>query len=122
MRSHGVTNFPEASASGGPQQGGPVNLSSPQYLAASKACAHLAQGGTGNAPAPNPQSQAQALKYAECMRSHGIASFPDPNSSGGFTLGGGAVGDSGGSGIDLNSPQFHSASQACQSFQPSGGS
>jgi hypothetical protein len=113
MRSHGVTNFPEPGANGGPQQGGPINLTSPQYLAGSKACAHLAKGGTGNAPAPSPQNQARALKYSECMRSHGVTNFPDPNSSGEFTLG-----PVGGSGIDPNSPQYQSAAQACQSLMP----
>jgi hypothetical protein len=29
---------------------------------------------------------AQALAFAHCMRSHGAPDFPDPNSSGGFTM------------------------------------
>ncbi|MGA2010871.1 MAG: hypothetical protein ABSH51_10120 [Solirubrobacteraceae bacterium] len=33
--------------------------------------------GTGGAPAPGTLGQA-AFKFAACMRSHGVASFPDP--------------------------------------------
>ncbi|MGP8206914.1 MAG: hypothetical protein ACLQVK_12840 [Acidimicrobiales bacterium] len=64
-------------------------------------------------------SQAQALKYAKCMRSHGLSDFPDPsvmpNGGIGFSL-------QGGPGSDLNpsSPQFQSAKQACQKDVPRG--
>ena len=114
MRAHGVTNFPESDS--GPQTGPPINLSSPQYLAAQKACASLAPKGGGNAPTQNPQNQAQALKFAQCMRAHGVPNFPDPGSNGGFNLG--PAGGSGG--LDPNSPQFQKASQACQSLMPAG--
>ena len=122
MRAHGVANFPEGNANSGAQQtGGPVDIGSPQFLAASNACAHLAHGLKGNAPTPNnPKAQAEALKYAKCMRAHGLPNFPDPNSSGGFTLGQAPTGGSGGSGIDPNSSQFQSAATACRSFMPSG--
>jgi hypothetical protein len=48
------------------------------------------------------------------MRSHGLANFPDPQTSGngiGLTIGKN-------SGIDPNSPQFKSAQHACQSLLP----
>jgi hypothetical protein len=45
----------------------------------------------------------QALKLAECMRSHGVANFPDPNGQGVIE----------GSGIDPNSPAFQRAQQRC---------
>jgi hypothetical protein len=52
------------------------------------------------------------------MRSHGIASFPDPVNQGG------AISvriDAGASfGIDPNSPSFQAAQQACQSLLPQG--
>jgi hypothetical protein len=55
---------------------------------------------------------AQALKYAACMRSHGIADFPDPNAEGGFALSAGT-----GSDLNLNNPRFKAAERACASLR-----
>ena len=43
-------------------------------------------------PAPSAPSQAQLVKYAECMRANGIADFPDPT-AGRFQLPGGPGSD-----------------------------
>jgi hypothetical protein len=121
MRAHGVTNFPEPNGDpGAPQTGGPVDIGSQQYQNAEKICAPLVAGVKGNAPSQNPQNQAKLLQYAQCMRSHGVTNFPDPNSNGGFTLGGGQVGGSGGTGVDTTSAQYQSAAKACQSLLPAG--
>ncbi len=56
----------------------------------------------------------QAAAYAQCMRSHGVPSFPDPNSQGEFAL-------QGKSGIDPSSSQFQSAQTACQHLDPNSG-
>jgi hypothetical protein len=58
----------------------------------------------------------KGAKFAQCMRTNGVSQFPDPNSSGGFTL------DSiaNGSGIDVNAPAFEQALKACQSLEPAG--
>jgi len=53
----------------------------------------------------------KALKYSQCMRSHGVVNFPDPTSGGGINL-------SSGSGIDPNSPQFQAARKACRQYFP----
>ncbi|HXR21675.1 MAG TPA: hypothetical protein VN786_03880 [Acidimicrobiales bacterium] len=53
----------------------------------------------------------KALKFSECMRSNGIANFPDPKSSGGIQIGSS-------SGIDPQSPQFQSAQKACRKYFP----
>ena len=37
-----------------------------------------------SAPASNSVSLARSLKYAQCMRSHGLRNFPDPDVQGGF--------------------------------------
>jgi hypothetical protein len=55
----------------------------------------------------------QALKFAGCMRSHGVPNFPDPS----VAQGGVAVGFRM-SGVDQNSPQFQAAVQACRKFEP----
>jgi hypothetical protein len=58
--------------------------------------------GSGAQPAKHNDIRAQ-LKFAKCMRSHGIADFPDPLPHGGFNIRG-----------DTNSPQFDLAAHACQ--------
>lgn len=54
----------------------------------------------------------KALQYAQCMRSHGVTSFPDPDSQGQFppvTVGGGA-----------SQQEVQSAKSACRNLQPGG--
>ena len=66
-------------------------------------------GGVG----PNsPGSQADTLRFAKCMRSHGVSNFPDPRSNGQLTITG--------TGINIHSPAFQSASTTCQSLTPGG--
>jgi hypothetical protein len=55
---------------------------------------------------------ATALKFAECVRSHGVPSFPDPSTQGTFNFTG-----------NLNqTPQFQSATQTCGRLLHVGGS
>ena len=60
------------------------------------------------------------LKYAECMRSHGLADFPDPtvgsNGQPGFS-----ISASGNSDLNPQSPQYQAAHQACEKDLPGGG-
>jgi hypothetical protein len=76
----------------------------------------------GGQPTPAQQAQAlaQALKFSECMRSHGITGFPDPQSVAG---GGIRIAIRAGQGNNLNptNPQFQAAQKACQKFNPQGG-
>jgi hypothetical protein len=108
VRSHGVSDFPDPSPSGGFNITN--NPNEPKLQAAQQACGHLLPGGgqmtTGNKFTPS--QVAQLLDYAKCMRAHGLANFPDPTSSGLGAL----------NGIDPNSPHFNAASQACQSLLP----
>jgi hypothetical protein len=53
------------------------------------------------------------VKYAQCMRSHGISKFPDPNADGAIELNGAEV--------DSDSPQFKAAEEACKSLLPGNG-
>jgi hypothetical protein len=48
------------------------------------------------------------LKYARCIRSHGVPNMPDPDSMGRLDIGPGTD-------VDVNSPQFQTAFQACKS-------
>jgi hypothetical protein len=127
MRTHGVPEFPEPSEGrvlihrsdhNGHVTG--VNPQSAQFQVASKACAKLSpKGGKPPSPAEQAKLQEQALKFSQCMRTHGVPSFPDPE----FPRGGGVGirigGKKGGpSRIDTSSPQFQAAQKACQSIMP----
>jgi hypothetical protein len=111
MRAHGVLNFPDPNAQGKPftaqslQQAG-IGGNSPQFQAASQACAHLM---VPPSPAQLAQMTRELVRYAECMRAHGVPDFPDPSANG--------------SGLNLtpsivDSPDFVPAEQACHSVDP----
>jgi hypothetical protein len=53
----------------------------------------------------------QAVKYAGCMRKHGVTGFPDPDGAGSFSLAALAS-------LDRSSPQFQSAANDCQALRP----
>jgi len=109
--SHGVPRFPDPDSKGHVSSSSIPNLNSPQYRKAQEECRSLLpQGYTGQGGSPTggsltPQQQAQFLKYARCMRAHGLSKFPDPTSSG-LTL----------SGVDPNSPRFQAAQKVCRSL------
>jgi hypothetical protein len=119
MRSHGLPNFPDPKASAG---GGMslaldkgLNPDSPQFKAAQKSCEKLLPDGGKPDAAMQAKAQAQMLKFSACMRSHGVANFPDPV----FSNGGAKVTlKSGNSGLGPNSPVFQAAQKACQSVMP----
>ena len=123
MRSHGVANFPDPSsngmlnddfASGG--KGGPIssgiNRNSPQFIQASTVCRHLLPGGIPTA-AQNQLALTKGLKFARCMRGHGVANYPDPTTAGVVHLG---------AGVDPSSPEFQNARTLCQTLVPGEGS
>jgi hypothetical protein len=76
--------------------------------------------GDASAGAPTKFNPDDALKFSQCMRTHGVPNFPDPTSSGGgqptIQLNGGP-----GSGLDPQSPQFQAAQSACKHLMPNGG-
>ena len=117
MRSHGVSNFPDdaikTNGSGQVMYALPQGVrNQPNFQSASQACrSKLPQGGNAGNSAGNSQA---SLNFSNCMRSHGVTNFPEPNAQGQFTF-------TGGSGINQNSPTFQSAMQACRKDLPSGG-
>ncbi len=123
MRTHGVPEFPEpteghllihSSSHNGHVTG--VNPRSSQFQAAQKVCGKLIPEPGAPSPAQQAKVQESALKFSQCMRTHGVPSFPDPTFSGGgakLTLKAG-----GANGIDPNSPQFKAAQKTCQSLMP----
>jgi hypothetical protein len=111
IRTHGVSNFPDPNSQGELTPDG-INPSSPQFQSAQKACQSLDK----DAHIMSPQKQAtlvqQAVKYANCMRSHGILNFPEPPAPGsGPTM----VNPNS---VNTASPQFAAAQQACRKYLP----
>jgi hypothetical protein len=93
----------------------PSVASVPTPTANTATSANTASGPTGSGSAPSPtQPQQDALKYARCMRAHGVPNFPDPNGTGGFTF-------EPTSGVDPSSPAFKTAQATCQKYSPLGG-
>ena len=98
MREHGVPDFPDP-------VDGRITLRSggdPAAMqAAQEACQELAPGGGRT----TPQMQGQIIAFSQCMREHGVPDFPDPEGPGRLLIP---------RTIDVESPQFEQARQACQ--------
>ncbi len=69
--------------------------------------------GTANSGGTGGNTQAtkrdKAVKFAECVRGHGVPHFPDPTASGDFNFG-----------VDVSAAVFTSAVNACKALQPPG--
>jgi hypothetical protein len=117
MRSHGVLNFPDPNSSGSipkisPQQ---LGVSSSVFDVAQNHCRYLLpNGGSGPSQTQVQQIMNGMLKFAQCMRSHGVSEWPDPVVDAGgnpeFYLGGR---------INQNSPQIQSTIHQCLHWIPS---
>ena len=77
MRSHGVPNFPDPGGGDVTLVPTGVNPSAPAFKTAWSACSNLV-------PQLHPPQQVstqatdQLLKFAQCLRSHGLTGLPDP--------------------------------------------
>ena len=113
MRSHGIADYPDPSGNGSVtihvRPGSDLNPHSPQNQAAQAACKSVSPGGNLTL-AQEAAGNAKALRYSQCIRSHGIADFPDPNGQGTLTINEGS-GD-----LNPNSARFKAAEKACQSL------
>ncbi len=101
-----------AGCGGGGKSPSVANLNS---TASSTTAPPPAAGGPSHGP-----DLAKLTAYASCMRSHGVASFPDPqtgpNGGAGFKIQAGP-----GTGMDPNSTTFQNADKACKHLLPNGG-
>ena len=117
VRSHGVPNFPDPVRGNfpDPQSDGwgfdinssTIGVSQSVLQKAENACGYLQPSGGTQTPAQFAALLAEQLKFAACMRSHGVPSFPDPTSSGqsiSYTIPGSV----------RESPQFTTAARDCQ--------
>jgi hypothetical protein len=123
FRSHGI-NVPDPSTGGGPAGGGGLfrtlqGYSRTQIQSATQACrTYFAKAfpRANLSPAQQAQFRQAFVKFAECMRSHGV-NVPDPSTSGAGGFGFRGTFRS----TDRNSPAFQAASKACQSLRPGRG-
>jgi hypothetical protein len=114
MRTHGVSDFPDPLPSGGfPRRGS----QSPASKAAQKSCIHLLKASIGSRRTPSTAELAAALKYARCMRAHGVPNLPDPVTSppapSTNVIIVGAIFFAVGSTIDPGAPAFRHADRLC---------
>jgi hypothetical protein len=119
MRSHGVPNFPDLTATSdgamhiqsikGVTKVNGVEVNTPALQSAIQACRSRLPGGRVAQPV-SASRRAAILRWAACMRSHQLPTFPDPSfpSVGGVAL-------TLPPGIYASSPVFKSAEQACGS-------
>ena len=112
MRAHGVPQFPDP----GQPAGNVVDMQAPAVKSAEETCDKLEP----NNPEPAGPSESRklaAVKFARCMRAHGVPSFPDPTRS--EPSGNSPAIDLGGiffvlgPGLDLGSPAVRAASSSC---------
>jgi hypothetical protein len=64
---------------------------------------------TASAASTGGDKQAKAVKFAECIRAHGVPHFPDPNAKGEYVFG-----------IDVSPTVWRKAVDACKALEPPG--
>jgi hypothetical protein len=115
MRANGVPNFPDLSSNGMLIQGNAqtmsvngVSVSAPAFQAARAQCQKYLPS-VHASPAQTAQQRQRGLKFAKCMRSHGVPNFPDPE----VITGPGGRQEAYLPGIDPQSPAFQGGARAC---------
>ncbi|MDQ6779229.1 MAG: hypothetical protein M3071_24065 [Actinomycetota bacterium] len=119
MRAHGVPNYPDPTRGPGGEgfsiTASPgssaitvdgITFDGPVFLSAERTCK---LSGSGSGPPPISESQKVALfHFAQCMRAHGVPSYPDPV----FPAGGG-IEQGSTPGLSRNSPAVRHAATVC---------
>jgi hypothetical protein len=114
MRSNGLPDFPDPNANGqgfGNQQQEHQEQSDPHFSAALTACRHLLPSGSSPTAKPTP-ANAALVRFARCMRSHGVRNYPDPNPNVSVRS------QLAQAGINPNSPSFQATLQTCDRLVP----
>ncbi len=113
VRSHGVDDFPDPTigSNGLPSWALNADNTSSALPAAQRACKKDLPRLGPQTSAEKATANAEALKYATCMRSNGVPNFPDPNGQGLIEINN-ATGT-----LDASSPQFENAAMACKRLE-----
>jgi hypothetical protein len=115
MRSHGVPSFPDpvqTTDGGYGYRTKGIDPSSAAFRGALQACKALPSPWNSSGAQLSSAQQQAWLSWAQCIRAHGLPSFPDP------TFSGSEVHEPG---VGSSSPQLQSAMEACNSQRPSVG-
>ena len=75
IRAHGVRDFPDPDAKNDFQYG--VSVTPAVWKQATTACKDLQPPGTLSSKR-TPEQQSAGLRFAKCIRDHGVKDFPDP--------------------------------------------
>jgi hypothetical protein len=75
IRAHGVSDFPDPNAKNQFEYG--VSVSPAVWKQATTACKDLQPPGTLSGKR-TPKQQSASLRFAQCVRDHGVKDFPDP--------------------------------------------
>jgi hypothetical protein len=75
IRAHGVSDFPDPNAKNQFEYG--VSVSPAVWKQATTACKDLQPPGTLSGKR-TPKQQSASLRFAQCIRDHGVKDFPDP--------------------------------------------
>jgi hypothetical protein len=93
--------------------GGSSTTTSTRSTTSGASSRSISADATAGGSSPGSASlQADTLRFSKCMRSHGVTNFPDPSSDGQLTIKG--------TGINIHTPAFSNAQNACQSLMPAG--
>jgi hypothetical protein len=116
IRSNGVPNFPDPVVNPYgvvtfPRPGSTVGTASQSRLqAAENTCRHLLPSGSQPSQARQQQQLSNELRFARCMRSHGVPKWPDPTK-----IGTEYEFDLNAENISPGDPQTEAAERTCQS-------
>jgi hypothetical protein len=127
MREHGVKDFPNPEVSGGlvrlkftAKAGAPGGVTPQTMEAAQNACKHFQPAQqTHLSPQEKVAREEEVMKFASCMRAHGV-NVHASTSGGGVQIR--IQGNAGSGGPNPESPSFQAAQNACQGLLPSKGS
>lgn len=89
-----------------------LNFSSPVFQAAQRACQKFLPSGGVAAPAQQEAVTAKAVEFAQCMRSQGLTTFPDPGT--GLSGHHGYFVEALNGPLSPSNPQFARAQKTCQ--------
>lgn len=123
MRSNGVPKYPDPNSGNELANGLPkvtvqqLEVSSSQYQAAQDACAHLLPNSGQQTQTQSQQDLTAMRRYAQCMRSHGVPTWPDPAY---FPAAGWGFNLANVQGFDPNSTQIDNKMNDCNRGLPTG--
>jgi len=117
MHANGVSDYPDPLARSPPSAptkfrttylGNCFGRNAPTFQADERACQNYAAGfATRATPVVAGKVQAEQLRYAVCMRTHGVPDFPDPSANGGFRIP---------NSVDQNSSFFEAGARVRKNF------